>query len=150
MRKLAQNFAALEFWVVGLLVLTSLIWNSLLVAAVVTAAAFWIVSWLATGRFSIRTPADWGILVLSMLAGVSYLISPLPQISTVQILRLVSGVLIYYATINWLQSASRTSFFISSLASRDLRMKPGTIVLLEFRLYRPHYVDMIGFVKNVR
>jgi putative inorganic carbon (HCO3(-)) transporter len=100
-KALACFIAELEIWVVGLAVLASMALTPLLPVALVIALMFWPVRWLAYGRPSIRTSADWPILILFFMAIVTIWVTALPWVSIPQVFRLLTGIAIFYAIVNW-------------------------------------------------
>ena len=56
--KAANFISSLEIWVVSIVVLLSMVKTELLPWAVLVAILFWPVRWIANGRPSLRTPAD--------------------------------------------------------------------------------------------
>lgn len=99
-RRLGTKIASAELWVVGGMVLASIIDPRLLPAAVLTAAFFWPLRRLANGRWSLRTPADLAILALFILAVISLWITPWAQATRPQVYRMLSGMAVYYAIVN--------------------------------------------------
>jgi putative inorganic carbon (HCO3(-)) transporter len=82
------------------MVMVSIADPQFLSAAVITAALFWPLRRLAFGRWSLRTPGDLPIVLLLFMAVLSWWITPLPQVTTPQVYRLLSGVALYYAIVN--------------------------------------------------
>ncbi len=72
------------------MIAASFIWLSLLPAAVITAAVFWPLRRIATGRFTKRTPADWGVVLLLVMVLVTLWASALPVKTIPQVYRLTN------------------------------------------------------------
>ena len=117
---------------VGLLVFASLVWTRLLPLVVLFGAAFWLIRWLATGKVSIRTPVDWGNLLLLLMAVVSSLVTSLPERTIPQVLRLLLGVIFFYAVVNWSHSNRRINLLISILALTGLALSLFALVSVEW------------------
>ncbi len=79
----------------------SLLWDRLLPLVLVVALLFWAARWLANGRISLRTPADWGVLILVVMGLLSLRLSAFPQITSIQVYRLLAGIAFFYALLNW-------------------------------------------------
>jgi putative inorganic carbon (HCO3(-)) transporter len=79
----------------------------LLLPALLIAAGFWLVRWLASGRLSIRTPADWPIIGLVATIPLTLLVTAYPETTTIQVYRLLTGIALYYALANWTASTVR-------------------------------------------
>ena len=76
----------------------SLLSSQLLLPAAALIVAVWVLRWVVLRKALAATPADLGILGLVLMAGVSLLISPLPELTRPQVLRLLIGIATYYAT----------------------------------------------------
>lgn len=66
---------------------------------------FWLLRWWQWGHPSRHTPADLPIVLLLLMAAVSWQVTPLPEISHPQILRLLLGIGLFYALLNSLYHA---------------------------------------------
>ncbi|MBN1146284.1 MAG: O-antigen ligase family protein [Anaerolineales bacterium] len=119
-QRLAKFLAQYEIWPVALGIVASMVWPCFLPAAVITAAFFWVVRWIAYGRPSVRTPADWPIALLLVMVGVTLWISPLPEKTSLQAARLVSGVALYYAIANWTNTFKRLRLALNGIALAGL------------------------------
>jgi putative inorganic carbon (HCO3(-)) transporter len=115
-KRIVNALAAIEFWAVALAVAASMLKTSLLLPALGVAAFFWPVRWLDGRRqrakglrasFTRRTPADWAVLLLLACLPVTLSVSVFPQITLLQALRLLQGVALFYAAVNWAGTASR-------------------------------------------
>ncbi len=115
-RKAAVFLASIEIWPVSLAVGLSILSARLLPAAVIVAAAFWVVRWVACGSLSVRTLADWPIVVLVLLIPVTLWATPLPSVTVPQVYRLATGILLFYALVNWTNTSSRLRLVFSSTA----------------------------------
>lgn len=104
---LATRLAALEVPVVASLLIAAVAVERLLPVALVVAALFWIVRWLAHRRLSVRTPADLPILLLIVLMPVTLWATALPAVTRLQVSRLLAGVACYYAVANWAVTRAR-------------------------------------------
>ncbi len=70
-------------------------------AAVGVAGTFWLLRWIAHGRLTIRTPADWAIILLAATLPVTLWVTPASETTQPQVYRLLTGILLYYAVVNW-------------------------------------------------
>jgi putative inorganic carbon (hco3(-)) transporter len=112
LRHICSSLVSTELWVVGGMVAASIAFPRFLPAAVITAAFFWPLRWLAYGRWSVRTPGDIAILLLLLTAAVSWWITPLPQITHLQVYRLLSGIALYYTLVNTCGTPQRLRLLI--------------------------------------
>lgn len=115
MKKIAAQIVDVEIWVIGVLAAGGVIFESLLPVCVIAALIFWGMRWIAYGRISIRTPADFSIAVLAILVPVTLWITPIPEVTYLQAYRFLSGIAVYYAIANWARSGERTRVILFGL-----------------------------------
>ncbi len=106
-RRVAGQLVQYEIWLVGLLIAACFPWPGLLPAAVITAVIFWFLRWMATGRLSKQTPADTGVILLVAMAVVTLWATALPTKTFPQVYRLLTGVALFYAIVNWCNNPKR-------------------------------------------
>ncbi len=97
----AKVLSSLEIWVVSTVVLLSMLRTDLLPWAMLIAAFFWPIRWIANGRPSLRTPADLSNVLLLLMIPVTLWATALPEKTIPQVYRLVLGILFFYTIINW-------------------------------------------------
>ncbi|MBE0699886.1 MAG: O-antigen ligase family protein [Anaerolineaceae bacterium] len=107
LRKTCRWLSCLEIWVLFIAILAAAAKETFQVAAIGAAIFFVIVRLAAFGKLSQRTPVDWfaGFFVLIVL--LNFWVTPLPQLSTPQLLRVLFGILVFYSIINWVQSPEK-------------------------------------------
>lgn len=115
LRRLAQRIAGLELWLLSLTVVASSLWPDFLPLAIALGVIFCFVRWFAFGRPSVQTPADWGIILLFLMAGLSLWITALPEKTSLQVFRLLVGMLLFYTVVNWGSSKSRIGWLVATL-----------------------------------
>jgi putative inorganic carbon (hco3(-)) transporter len=115
LRRFAQLLSFIEVWPVGLLVAAGMLSNRLLLPALVVALLFWPVRYIATGRLSQRTPPDWAVILLVLAAILSLWVTSSPDITFPQVYRLLGGIALYYAIVNWTNSVSRLRWIVSGV-----------------------------------
>ncbi len=104
---LAAALVSLEIWVVAAAVAASFVMPGLLLYAVLVEAIFWPLRWLAAGYLTRRTPLDWPIFLLALMLPVTLWATSAPEITIPQVYRLLSGIGLYYAIVNWGSSERR-------------------------------------------
>jgi putative inorganic carbon (HCO3(-)) transporter len=109
---LAQN----EIWIVGAGLAASVAFTRLLPAAVDLALLFWPLRRLALGHFGRHTPLDWGVGLLVLMLPVTLWATPLPGTTLPQVLRLGSGILFFYAVVNWAGDGRRLRWLVLGTA----------------------------------
>jgi len=107
LRSVASRLVELEIWPVAVLVGAGMLAPALMPYALAVAALFWPLRWLATGRLSAATPADWGVGFLALTVPVTLWATALPQITLPQALRLLGGMALFYALVNWAHTTNR-------------------------------------------
>jgi putative inorganic carbon (HCO3(-)) transporter len=106
----------MEFWLVSGLVAISIISERWLPLAVGCAGVFAMLRWLAVGRPIVRTPLDLPVALLIVMLPVTLWATSLPETTIVQVLRLLTGIGLYYALVNWLVSPARLRLVLLGLA----------------------------------
>jgi len=119
-RDFAIYLASIEIWPVGLFVAASFISARLLPVALVIAALFWLIRWLAYGKLSYRTLADWPVFLLFLMMPVTLWATSLPEITVTQVYRLLTGIAIYYAIANWTTTRRRLSLVVTGAVATGL------------------------------
>jgi putative inorganic carbon (HCO3(-)) transporter len=126
LQRVSQSLASIEVWPVAILTTAGIIFPYLLPLALVVSLLFWPVRWIADKRLSVRTPADWAIACLCITTLITLWITPVVEKTVLQVLRLICGILLFYAAVNWVRIPERiktfslvlvlTGFFLALLA----------------------------------
>lgn len=107
MLDLTRRIADLEVWIIGGLVLASMIVERLLPVCVVVGIVFWAIRWAGYRHLSRRTSADVSILFIVLALPITLGVTALPEVTKPQVYRLLSGILLYYAIVNWTVTGKR-------------------------------------------
>jgi putative inorganic carbon (HCO3(-)) transporter len=144
-QNLAVKLASIEIWVVSACVLFSMVYPRALLGAVGIGVFFWFVRRFASGRFTVRTPVDVGVLLLLLMIPVTLWATALPSITYPQVYRLLTGVLLFYAMVNWTRTNSRlrwmvagailASFFLALFATISVEWTQQKLLFLPASLY---------------
>lgn len=143
--KLAQRVAAFEIWLIGPMVVASLFWSQLLMVVVVTAIIFWGVRKVAFGYFSLRTPVDWGVFILGCMALLSLAITYLPGTTVIQVLRLFSGIVLFYALVNWGITARRLDILLVLLIISGVGLAFFGLIGVEWAITKMSFIPKAFF-----
>ncbi len=122
LRNFARWLAQLEIWCLAFAVAASVAYTRLLPAVVILAAFFWLVRWAAYGRPSLRTPFDWAMLLLLLMLPVTLWATSLPAETYPQVYRLLSGMALFYAIVNWGNSPQRFRLLVAGLTLAGLAL----------------------------
>ncbi|PDV96850.1 O-antigen ligase family protein [Candidatus Chloroploca asiatica] len=101
LRWLARHLIGLDFVAVAAVAALSVATEQVFPLALGVALAGLALRWFALGVPSVRTPADLTILALASMALFSLTISEQPAITEVQVMRLLLGMALFYALVNW-------------------------------------------------
>ena len=144
-RNLAAKLASIEIWVVSAGVLLSILYPRALLGAVGIGIFFWFVRWLANGHFTVQTPVDEGILLLLLMIPVTLWATALPAKTYPQVYRLLTGVLLFYAIVNWTHTYYRlqwivagailASFFLALFATISVEWVQEKLLFIPASLY---------------
>jgi putative inorganic carbon (HCO3(-)) transporter len=91
---------------------------------VIGIGVFWVFGIFSGHPLWRRTPADFPIMLLALTLPVAFFISPNKEITTPQILRLLSGFALFYGLVQWFTLKNRTQFvlFVTSLVGLALAL----------------------------
>jgi putative inorganic carbon (HCO3(-)) transporter len=140
MRKFALSLTKLEIWVVGLCVVGSFIYQRLLPVAVSSALAFALLRWIAHSQFTIPTPVDWPIGFLMVMLPVTCWVSAAPDITIPQVLRLLAGIGMYYAIVNWSTSELRMRWLLRGLWLAGLLLAMYAFISVQWVTTKLHFI----------
>lgn len=135
MRDLAQRLTALELPLVGLAVAGCLVTDRLLLPTLGLALLFWGLHWLAYGTPRRRTPADLPIIGLVLLLPMTLWITALPDVTQVQVLRLLVGIALYYSITTWTGTLRRLQAALGGLIAVGLGLALAAPVLVDWQSF---------------
>ncbi len=113
LREMALRLASLEIYAVVISVVASMVWNRLLAVALGVTAFFALLRWLVRRRFTSHTPVDGGIACLLLFGLSTLFITTMPETTWPQVLRLLLGIGMYYAIVNWAVTNNRFSWLVA-------------------------------------
>ncbi|MGB6421517.1 MAG: O-antigen ligase family protein [Anaerolineales bacterium] len=138
----SEKLTSTEVWVISILALVSMVRSQLLPAVVITAAFFWLVRKVAYGCFSVRTPCDLNIIVLVLMLPVAVWITVLPEITTIQVLRVLVGIAMYYAIANWCSSYNRLRLTLMGVMAVGLTLAFFAFISVEWSSYKLPFIPI--------
>ncbi len=109
----AHLIASLEVWLVVPLVAATWLSERTFPLALGVAMLFWGMRWLAYGRPTIPTPVEWPVVLLLLMLPVTLWITAFPDVTRVQVYRLLTGIALCYALANWSASAARLRLLLA-------------------------------------
>lgn len=115
LRSWANLFLYWEIWPVALAAGLCLVTDRALLPTLLLMIVWWPLRWLGLGRLTVDTPVDRVLLLLLLLLPVTLSISILPEITQLQVARLLAGMGLAYAMVNWANSESRLAWLVSGL-----------------------------------
>ncbi|MEA3438726.1 MAG: O-antigen ligase family protein [Chloroflexota bacterium] len=127
-RNTVSKILSAEFWVVFIFVLLGFFIAEMLFITIIVGLSFWILRWFALGRLTIRTPSDWGIGLLVLMTGFTLWATTLSLLTYYQVLRIWSGVIFFYAIVNWTSSRARLRTLTNLLVLSSLAVTILTVV----------------------
>ena len=131
-RRLAQRITGLELWLLGLTVVASSLWPEFLPLAVVLGVIFCFVRWFVYGKPGVRTPADWGIFLLAALAVFGIWKASYPDVTTVQVFRLLAGIALFISIVNWGSSESRIGWLVILMSAAAACLAVFGVISIEW------------------
>jgi len=79
-------------------------------------AFLWLMRWLARGQPTMRTPLDWPVCLLLLMAGVTFLVTPDTHATFAAVSRLLAGLALVYGLANWARRGSHITLLTLGLA----------------------------------
>ncbi len=131
-KKIAENLASIEIWIVAVSMLISMVYPEALIWAIITGVSFWVVRWVAYGSPSKRTPVDISIIILIIMLPVTLWATALPAKTYPQVYRLITGVIIFYSIINWTSTIQRFHFLIIGTIIASLMLAIFALISVEW------------------
>lgn len=104
-----------EIWLVAAVLAASLVSSRFLTAAVILPMCFRLVQLAVDGKISIQNRSNIPIFFLLLFIPITLWITALPDITKIQVLRLLSGIGIFYTMVNWANSLKRLRLVINGL-----------------------------------
>lgn len=121
LRRAARAVLEAEPWVVGALALAGVVEERFLLATAGTAALFWLMGLAGGARRSALGPA-WGVAGLAGLVAFQGGLSPLPERSLLEALRLLAWMGLFLALGLWVRSPRRVNLAVAGLAGLGLAL----------------------------
>lgn len=121
-RKVLSTLASIEIYAIGLAVLLSLAlpnWLPLTVGAIIV---FWIIRIFADGRLAPHTTVDLPILGLLLILPLNLWATSQPAATWQQVLRLLSGIGLFYAILYWAKTERRLDWISVGLSTAGLTL----------------------------
>ncbi len=137
---LARRLLDVEVPVVAAVTAATFIDSRFLLLAVGVGLAFWPLRWRVTGRFTLRTPADWGIAGLLLMLPVTLLVTAYPEETRVQVLRLLCGILLFYSLVNWASRPARLRWVGRGLALVGVGLAGFALVSVRWNEYKLPFI----------
>jgi len=131
-RKYAIWLASIEYLVVAICLAFSFVSARFLPIALIIALLYWIIRWIAYGHFSINTPADWTIGLLVLTTMITIWITLVRGVEMYQVYRLLYGIAIYYAIVNWAVSFQRIKWIVVGIVIFGLFLAVFALVGVEW------------------
>ena len=161
MMKIGLKFGAfllsIEIWIVGLGVAASILVTWVLPWVVILAAGLWIIRWGINGKPSKRTSADFGVGILVLMVPVTLWVTSLPQTTTLQVYRLLTGIFLYYAIVNWMEGRKRLKLALWGVIGLSIALSLGALFGVEWVADKiryipagiyPHFSSMLADTAN--
>jgi putative inorganic carbon (HCO3(-)) transporter len=136
LRQAARALLPFAFWAVVLAAAATVLAEAALPLALAVIAAAAAVRWLAAGAPAVRTPLDWPIAGLAVMAGVSLLLTPAPALTWPQVARLAVGIALFYAVASWAAGEARRRLASLGLAAAGLVLALGSLVSVRWETYK--------------
>lgn len=108
--------------------------------AIAFGLGFWPLRWWLTGRFTLHTPADWGIAGLLLMLPVTLWVTAYPEETRTQVMRLLCGILLFYSLVNWANRPARLQWVGRGLAAVGLGLAGFALVSVRWNEYKLPFI----------
>ncbi len=132
MHKIAVKLISFDIWVIGLLTAATFISEKILALAVGSVIFFGACRWIARGSISVRTPADWPILMIIFLLPVNLWATSDIVITLPQVLRVLIGIGLYYVVVNWSGTTFRIRWLVRGIWVASLVLSVYAFISVEW------------------
>lgn len=132
--RLGDALAAYGIWPLAAAAAASVLTERALPAALAVALALAAARWAALGAPGVRTPADWPILALALMGGVSLLITARMDLTAPQVGRMLLGIALFYAVAEWAGERGRLRLLGAGLAAAGVVLALGAFVSVDWSL----------------
>lgn len=95
---------------------------------------FSLIRLLAQGKFSARTPLDAPLIILLLMSGITLWVTALPDTTTPQVFRLLSGMGLFYAIVNWANSLERIRWLAAAFALVGITFSAYALLSVEWTM----------------
>lgn len=110
----------------------------MLVAGVI----FWFVRWTVIGKPTRASPFNLPLLLLLLTIPVSLFVTPYPETTRLEVQRLLSGILLCYCLMNWVNSTRRTGLVLAVFMA-------VTVALAGSALFVVNWADKFSFLPDL-
>jgi putative inorganic carbon (HCO3(-)) transporter len=134
-----------EIWIVTALVAAGMASTRLLLVVVAVELLYWLLRRLACGRFSLRTPLDWGVGLLALMLPVTLWATPRFDATLQDVLLLCSGVLLFYSVVNWAGDARRLRWLVLGAVLLGLALALLATVSVDWFVNKLNYIPAVFY-----
>lgn len=144
-KSIIKFLASVEFWVVILLTAGTFIFYEIIPWAIGIALFFWPIRFLANGRISLRTPADGSVLLLLCIILIHWFFSPFPEVNHINMYRLILGILVYYAIVNYGTSRGRLTSLMAGIVLAGFALAVFALISVQWlRISKFPWMPLLG------
>ncbi len=141
LRRVGAQISAHELWLVGAMVVLVTLAERFLLPACIAILCLALIRWFSSGAIIRRTPLDFGIAGLILMAGVSLLITALPEKSQVQALRLFVSIGLFYSLAAWSASVQRVEWSGVAAALLAVLLAAAALVSVQWVVDKLRFLD---------
>ena len=138
--KFARWLLDYEALIIAAVVAATFVDSRWLPLALAVALAFWPLRWLVEGRFTLRTPLDWGMVGLLGMLPVTLWVTAYPEETRLQAMRLLCGILLFYSLVNWANTPARLRWVGRGLALAGVGLAAFALVSVRWNEYKLPFI----------
>lgn len=115
LRRFCLWLADHEIWLVGLFAAAGVLSSRMLILAVGLGGCYWLIRKVARGHFTVRSPLDLALIPMLLMLPLTIMVTALPDQTVPQVFRVLLGVALYYALVNWANTLQRLNGYANGL-----------------------------------
>jgi len=144
-QKIAEKLIPYEILIVGIAVAAGFISTRALPSAPIAAIIFFLLRAFAHQRLSVRTPVDWPVVGLVLMILVTLWVTAFPELTRPQVYRLLSGIALYYALVNWVITPARLRWVARGAAAGGFLLAAFATISVEWATNKVTFVPDVFY-----
>jgi putative inorganic carbon (HCO3(-)) transporter len=140
LKRFGKHLLTVEIFLFSAFVAGSLVTQRLFPWTILVGIVFMGIRWGIRGRMTVPTPVDMGVLGLLLMIPISLAVTPLPEQTRTQAMRLVISILFFYAIVNWAQTQDRLRLAVLGVILAGAGISLFALVSVEWQTQKLYFL----------